>query len=1006
MKKYFALLMTCVLLMSTVIGIAQGASVDVLSQELESTDMTNRPQVRWWMAEGSHTDETIIAAIQELYDSGIGGVEFVTLTTDADDALYAWGSEEWVQDSHLIIETCTKLGMGVSFTSGTNWSCANLTTITPDDKAASKVLDYSSEIVEGGATRTGALMPCELTDESITKMSLVGVVAVEQVSATEEETVLKMDSVINLTGSVVNDELTWTAPDEGTWELITMWMHGSGQTASPAVSTAYCVDYMDGYGIEALIDYWEEVVLTDEMKELIAENGQVQMYMDSLEIRTGPVNLQWGEKMISEFEARCGYDVTPYLPFLMASAMGHTSIDYVYTPDADEDGVLADVQRDLYQVMTELYMENMLEPMQAWVHENNMTLRAEISYCMPYEISEPGVAVDSIETESLEFLSQIDCNRNLAGVAHLTGKQLSSETGAARPNNSLTLQHQSQVVYLQFAAGVSRTQLHVYSTVAGPETNAAWPGFNTTGWGDRWGSRQTYFDNYTDWTDMVARSQTILNEGTPRVDLAILRLDYDFDMSLSHRLGAGMEGYTNSILRAGEAYYWQDMGLQYAGFTYDYLAPQLMESEYVDYADGMINADGVAYKAILVYQDMLPYDSALALLDLAKSGMPIIFADNNYEHEFRAESDHYNEVAAAFTPYNDGLDEALADVVAQIKACDNVITITDESKAVEALASLGVTPRTAYSEPSDTLLTFTREDDEATYVYVYNYMYSDDNVAQTTLSIEATGKPYMIDAWTGEITAIGDYTVADGYTNVNITLDSGEMTFIAVYKNEADDVWVTDTNAAQSYMDESGIYAVAYESGTLTSTLSNGETVTSAVEVPEAIELPVWNLTVESYTAGETEYITEDRGLGYVTTEATVATLKTPIEVGETALLPWSQIEAVGNTVSGVGYYSTTVTLSDVGAYGLMLDLDSTSGMLAAVYVNGVKADPVDIDNPVVDISGLVTEGDNEIMVEVSSTLMNALLANGTMTERDGDPQDYGMVGVAQLIPYVIVPIH
>ena len=82
-----------------------------ISDRFQNVEMDYKPEARWWLAEGSHTDQTLIESIHELYDSGFGALEFVTLDESAylDDATYAWGSEEWIHDSHLIVEECTKL---------------------------------------------------------------------------------------------------------------------------------------------------------------------------------------------------------------------------------------------------------------------------------------------------------------------------------------------------------------------------------------------------------------------------------------------------------------------------------------------------------------------------------------------------------------------------------------------------------------------------------------------------------------------------------------------------------------------------------------------------------------------------------------------------------------------------------------------------------------------------------------------------------------------------------
>ena len=144
------------------------------------------------------------------------------------------------------------------------------------------------------------------------------------------------------------------------------------------------------------------------------------MYMDSLELSTYGAGSQfWGYHLMEEFENRRGYDLTPYLPFIIKPFpfMSMDALSYHYDPRDKELAVR--VRNDLCQTMTELYVENMLQPLQEWLHNEGMTLRAEISYGMPFEISIPGKICRWLETESLEFASQLDSFRNLAGPAHL-----------------------------------------------------------------------------------------------------------------------------------------------------------------------------------------------------------------------------------------------------------------------------------------------------------------------------------------------------------------------------------------------------------------------------------------------------------------------------------------------------------------------------------------------------------------------------------------------------------
>ena len=106
--------------------------------------------------------------------------------------------------------------------------------------------------------------------------------------------------------------------------------------------------------------------------------------------------------------------------------------------------------------------------------------------------------------------------------------------------------------------------------------------------------------------------------------------------------------------------------------------------------------------------------------------------------------------------------------------------------------------------------------------------------------------------------------------------------------------------------------------------------------------------------------------------------------MGETALIPWKDIEQVGPTVSGVGTYSNTFTLPDSWSAQnrLMFQADSFCGGTAAIFVNGKQVD-VNIDTCTADLTGVVTPGENTIEVRVTSSLRNKFLPEGYPGWRD-----------------------
>ena len=150
-------------------------SMDDLVQLIENPSIEYRPELRWWLAEGLHTDETLRYEIDTAHRHGFGGMEFLAMDEgDIDHSRYGWGAEEWVHDSQIVVEETTKRNMSVSFTSGTNWSNANLPTIDPDHPAAAKELDVVSEDLSAGASRSGPLSRIDLAAEPAAQHHLPG----------------------------------------------------------------------------------------------------------------------------------------------------------------------------------------------------------------------------------------------------------------------------------------------------------------------------------------------------------------------------------------------------------------------------------------------------------------------------------------------------------------------------------------------------------------------------------------------------------------------------------------------------------------------------------------------------------------------------------------------------------------------------------------------------------------------------------------------------------------
>jgi hypothetical protein len=1042
--------------------------VQRLEAMYDDIEMEYRPDVRWWLAEGLNTDETLRQNVQQIYDAGFGAAEFLAMPEpSADSNIYGWGSDEWTADTRLIIEEATRLGLGFSLTSGTHWAHANLPDsfvwqgqpYDIDNKGASKELDYATILLDPGAVFDGALPAAPVRSQSAAAQEYVfqGVVAGRVVTGRTGagqdfgyaegtgDGLLDLASVVDLSDQVVESggvrSLDWTAPADGQYALFVYWMHGTGQTAIPSVSTNYTINYIDEYGVQALQDYWQEFILTSDLEALLQTNGRGEIYMDSLELASyGAAGTLWGYNFKQEFSDRRGYDLTPYLPFISSDSTrvrgsGIKPFDWSAADPVDQV-TIEKVRNDFYRSLTDMYRENVLEPLQSWLHSLDMSLRAEPSYGTLFEISTPAQFIDGIETESFSQNADVDLYRGFLGSANMYGRLLSSETGAVRASNYYyDMDYWTQLAYLQFAGGVSRTVFHGYSGIEGSEGDTYWPGHEGmySRFSERFNSRQPAFAQYPEWTAMLARNQKVLRQGQPQRDIAILRTDNYF-MSYGNPDDRYPSEYGFAMY--DEPYYWRDLTLQHAGYTYDYFSPQLLEdTANVDWTDRLLQPDGPSYQAVIVYQEEMELASAQRLLEIARDGLPVVFVNNTSEarshNPLGGMIDLDYGQAASVSRYLDDSDADLAAVVDQIKALPNVREIDDQSATMDTLLSLGVAPRAAFAQPNNTILTQSRLDQANGILYTYAYSFKfevgkDDPTTTFELSLDAVGQPYLIDDWTGRVTPVGTYEIRDGRTHVSLTLQTGESVLIALDLSSTGQALHAVSSTADAVLLDGGTVAVqASQSGTYRTVLSDGRSFDTTLEAPAPIALERWDIVVEDWNAGD-KVVNLETKFGHTTTEVYYTTAKTPLTFSNSPLLPWKDLPATANQlaslagpdpsmsdVSGVGTYTTDFTLPAdwSSANGAHLQIGSTNGGSAQVFVNGQKAPGLDLRTLQTDVSALLRPGQNTITVTVASTLTNRMLQRdyqdnaSQWTDVWPTVQDYGLVGPVSLQPYTVAQV-
>src|SRR5699024_9790238 len=110
------------------------------------------------------------------------------------------------------------------------------------------------------------------------------------------ENVVDLDSFVDLSDKVAQEAdvwdqvVDWTAPADGEYRVFALWTQGTFQTSEPAAEPSYATNYFDARGVEALKDFWEHHYLSDPALVEKIKQGDVQLFMDSLEIHPGGGN--------------------------------------------------------------------------------------------------------------------------------------------------------------------------------------------------------------------------------------------------------------------------------------------------------------------------------------------------------------------------------------------------------------------------------------------------------------------------------------------------------------------------------------------------------------------------------------------------------------------------------------------------------------------------------------------------------------------------------------------
>jgi hypothetical protein len=580
--------------------------------------------------------------------------------------------------------------------------------------------------------------------------------------------VLAAGSAVDLTGRVGADgRLRWTVPD-GRWIVFGLWRRptrqqpGFGETAPGAT---YAIDHFERRSVEAATRHLDEHVLADPTGPAI-RRGAGAVYLDSLEIDASGV--LWTADLLREFERRRGYSPVRYLPLLFIAGQHQYFVPGTANdpPDFDlPDDVGRRVRHDYYETLTDLYIEDQLQPMVAWARSHGLSVRGQPAYGTTLDPIRSAAALPALETETLAhrqpapaggptFRYGLDAYRTTASGAHIgKANEVGLELGAVfNADYTLTLAGVKAMIDQAYAGGINQAVLHGYPYRTAP--GSAWPSWHPFssesvtfgGFSEAWSGVQPQWRHIRGLTGYMARHALALQHGRPRVDLAVYRDGFLVADVATPDPGPIFEGSL----------------LERSGYTYGFVDPVSLAERHDAFGARSLFADGPAYRALIVdTEDAMPAAAARRILSLARHGFPVVIVGEPPRQgaSLRAAPAEDRQVRATFAALLRERTVRRVDSTAGVRA---------------ALRALGVEPRLRFASPAP-LLSAQREGDGVSVFYLWN---PGPAPVAVDAAFEAAGRPVLLDAWSGAVRGVRSHRRRGGRTEIPLRLGAGETALV------------------------------------------------------------------------------------------------------------------------------------------------------------------------------------------------------------------------------------
>jgi hypothetical protein len=543
--------------------------------------------------------------------------------------------------------------------------------------------------------------------------------------------------VVDLTGKMdASGKLNWTPPSTGgEWKIVRFGYSLTGKQNHPASleATGLEVDKMDARAVK---DYFTAYLnqYKDATGGLMGSKGLQYIVTDSYEAGQET----WTPGMMAEFQKRRGYSLLPWMPVLTGQV--------IKSAEASEQ-FLWDWRKTISELITENHYDQLTGILAAYgmkryseSHENGRLfivdgMNVKRTAAIPMSaIWAPGPGGSPLNMARADILES-------ASVAHIYGQNLvaaESFTAIGFGANgawSYSPEKLKPTADLELASGVNRFVIH--TSVHQPVDDKI-PGLGLSVFGQWFNRHDTWANQAKVWTDYLARSSYMLQQGKFVADIVYY---YGEDNNITGLFGNKLPDVPT-------------------GYSYDFINPHALIN-LLSIKDGnLFTPSGMKYRVLVI-------DS-----NARKMSLPVLRKIAQLVKEGAVISGAKPEMAASLN--DDPLE--FQHLVSEVWNSGRKNVFSGKT-VVEVLAALNILPDFEYSKPHrDTQLRYVHRKVTDGDIYWVNNPTDRDEIINTTFRV--VGKePQIWHPETGKTEAVS-YKIAHGHTSVSLRLTPNDALFI------------------------------------------------------------------------------------------------------------------------------------------------------------------------------------------------------------------------------------